>query len=193
MVYTHACSQSEGINQKELREYLLDPDNGLHHTLRLNQTLISLSYRPVDLFLAQDLERYHTYTQDVVDSLGSLYSENLYFALDLSINGREIESQFLTDKLAYDQILQYLNHDIGKQISVTVDNVKNLPITGHVFVRMYGATGKTNLIIAVKRDAVITSNAFEVIIDDARLGIGKHIFSFKTSDLINTPSLQLGL
>lgn len=191
--YFQSCSQSEGGDEKEIREYVLNPANGLHHTLRVNQTLISLSYKPIDLFLAQDLKRFHTLRQHVVDSLRSLYSGNLYFALDLSINGREIESQFLTNKLAYDQVLQYLNHDIGKQISVTVDNLKNLPISGHVFVRMYGSKSKTHLVIAIKRNEIITSSKFEVIIDDTVLGIGKHIFSFKTNDIINTPSLEFDL
>lgn len=191
--YFQSCSQSEGVGEKELREYVLNPANRLHHTLRVNQTLISLSYNPVDLFLAQDLKRFHAYRQHTVDSLRSLYGENLYFALDLSINGHEIESQFLTDKLAFDRALQYLNHDIGKQISVTVDSLKNLSISGHVFVRMYGSKGKTNLVIAIKRNEIITSSKFQVIIADTVLGIGKHIFSFKTNDIINTPSLEFDL
>jgi hypothetical protein len=183
-------SQPSKTASLDLQQYIAAPKHHLTITKIFNGTELVVSYRPVDLLLSQDLQRYRKYDGHIVDSLRALYDGNIYFSLTLSKNGAEIENQYINDKIAYNDVIKYLNSGIGKQLSVKIDNHAAVPISGHAFVRMYGTTGKTHIVIVCKKDDILSSKTFDIILNDTQLGIGTSAFSFVTEHLKNIPTIQ---
>jgi hypothetical protein len=179
-----SCSQPRTLRSVDLQQYILEPNNGLTKNLETNGVKISLTYKPAELIITQEIKRYNNPSKDLIDSLRGNYVNKLYFILNLSAKNGEIENSYTADRASYQRVVKYLSYEVGNRISICIDNQSELiPLAGHFYSRMYSNTGKTTLLLVTDSEHIKKSKTLSVILNDQELGLGKCVFTFKSNDL----------
>ncbi|MDJ1501170.1 hypothetical protein [Xanthocytophaga agilis] len=182
--------KNNAVSEMEFKAYINNPENGLIQKKEIEGTQVSLTFIPGEIFLQQELQNHSDWSSIAVDSIRTIYANRLCFALDLSKDNREIEASFINNRNAYNQVLQYLNREIGEQIKLIMPS-DTLPVTGSVYPRMFNTTNHSRIILIFDTRKVKLDEDFKIEITDSQLGLGVVSFPFKMDNLKAIPSLKL--
>lgn len=170
--------------------YLANPTHGLTHTVEVNGTTITCTYRPTDLLVLQDLTNVPTILPATRDSLAHAYAGKTYCTLTLSRNGSEVENQFVNDPTAYQQTLTYLNTGIAADAFLATTAHDSVPATASMYVRQFGTTGHSTLLLVFDTHQLTPQQGFHLTLHGQRLGVGTLRFPFTGHDLAALPALK---
>src|SRR6202008_1840683 len=144
-----ACEQGY-VTEKELTEYVSDPDNGLRKELVAAPYRIDLAVRPADLLVAQEL-RGEQYDSATLNRLRKKYEANLYFIMSISRGGREA-LHALDDPSAYGDMVQTLSFRMRDYVNLTTSAMDTVYLADFMLNRTYGVAQSTDLLLAFSRD-----------------------------------------
>ena len=184
-----ACSSP--VSPDDYKAYLMDPAHGLTHVQEANGATVTCTYRPIPLLVLQDLTRISAPTAATRDSLEKTYAGKTYCAMSLTRDGGEIENALVTDPVAYQQALTYLNTGIAADTYLATTAHDSVPALASMYIRQYGTTGQSSILLVFDTHGLTPEKGFHLTFRAQRLGLGTLRFPFAARDLAALPALQL--
>jgi hypothetical protein len=177
-----SCFGSKALDEKQLREYINNEENGLKKTVAYENYTISMTYRPTDLIVKQQMNQN---SQHEIDSLRKIYSKYVYFTMTIEKDGKDLETDFAMNPSQFSSMISYLSAQFGSNISLETEGGRE-PIKEYVYVRSYG-TGPSNFLLVFDKPQ---ESDFTILVEGHDIGFGRTTFSFNKSDIEQTPNLK---
>lgn len=184
-----SCEERACVSPSALKVYLNDPENGLMQRSQGDGTRITLRYRPSELVIAQEVKSMN-YTPEKIDSIRKKYENIHYFIMELSRNGRQIESDYAINPPKLQSVIQHLSYGIGSDIMLVTEQRDTVFVLDHVYERTYGATHISKLLLAFEHRMVEKDGTWSILFNDQLLGLGYQRFEFDVEDIKNIPCVN---
>lgn len=183
-----ACSrQVEDVS--ELQSYLQKENNGLMKTKKHGPLEMTVTYRPADLLIAQELDG-KTFAKEKADSLRSHYDRYAYFLLQLSAGGKDLENYSVWGQQGYGAGIQRLAFGMNNKVHLLTNLQDTIPVGDYLYQRTFGVGASSDLLFVFNRDQLKDSESFKFVLQDFGLNTGKQQFHFKTADIKATPTIN---
>jgi len=187
--FLSSCDQNTFDSEKKLITFLKDADNGFFKEKAINGIDISIMYRPIDLLVQQELGSSANNKQ--IDSIRNIYSNYIYFGLNLTKDGQELLSTIPQNNNEFGAMVNQLSFGMDKVIHLYSSRKDTVEMTDYVYPRMYGYSKTTSMLLVYPRDKKITSaENFIISIEDIGLKTGDVKFKFDTNILNEEPRLS---
>lgn len=183
-----ACGEQRIVTEQELKDYTLDPSNGLIKQASTNGVEIEVVYRPTDLVLAQQLQGLTNENErrKEIESFSGLS----YFVVKISRHGQEIENTYAGDPSKFTNVVSYLSSGLRANMYV-VNGSDTIPSLDAVYTRMFGAATATSVMTIFETNVKTLTGNLKFCFDDTVLGLGRNEFVFDLADIKNAPTLNL--
>lgn len=182
-----SCTRPK-VSEEQLKAFVLNPENGLVKE-SLNNNLKGVCYlRPTDLIIAQKAYGL-PYTMSQLDSMRSSHQHLLFFTLQLSKEGREIETYFASNPEAYNDVLRYLSGEMRTDLHLTTKYDTLSPIE-FLYSPGFGAAQATSLMVVFELQEEPDSD-LSMHWNDSYFKSGQHTYTYLLSDFNNIPELNL--
>lgn len=175
---------------QELSEYIQEEHNGLIKVKKLGDTEVELIYKPSDFLVKQELSGKESLTEKDILKAKENYNKGLYFTLNLSKKGQELEVGALQSPQEFSKRVQQLSFGMRERIHIKTLENDSIPLLDYIYPRMYGMTGKSTMLLVFDRAQATKGNWFDVYINGYDLGIGINKFRFQVKDIQQTPELD---
>ena len=181
------CKKS--LSLVEYNAYLSNSDNGLTHTLKNNSISVTCTYHPTSLLVMQDLAG-RPATIFLRDSLARFYTSKTYLVLTLSHQGSEIENEFISNPIAYQQWLSYLNTGIATDSFISTNSNNLVAATNSIYIQRFGTSGHSKVLLVFDNHQLDIDKGFYFTLRGYRMGSGIIQFHFTGHDLAALPKLK---
>lgn len=190
LLTTTSCKQNTFDSEDALWAHINEEANGYIYEKRVGNMSYSLTYRPTDVLVKQELGE--NYTKDQVDSLRSKYGEYLYFNLSMSANNQELLSSRAGDRNAFGAMVNQLAFGMADKVHLYSQSKDTVPMVDYIYPRMYGMSNSTSLLLVYPRDkALLDQDFFHFAIEDLGFATGEVRFKLLTRPLNYEPSFEL--
>lgn len=180
-----ACQPSE-IEPDDVASFILDESNGLTKKEFVGNIELSVTFKPVDLIILQDLDGARS-NRNQVDSIRKKYSRYIYFNLNLSRGGKEISYDANGE---VSDLIRTMAFDMGAHVSLTTDQHDIIPVNDFILNRTFGLSHSTDLLFAFDKEQ-IAGNWIQFNLKEFGLGIGNQKFRFSMTDIESMPKVNL--
>lgn len=185
-----SCSQKSFDDKDELMAYVSDPDNGYTQQKSIKGVDFSLTYRPTDMLVQQELM--DMASKNKIDSLRKKYGEYMYFNLSISKNNKEVLSNVGSSRTDFGAMVNQLAFGMGEKVHLISQNRDTITLADYIYPRLYGMGGGTSILFVYPREKKILDNEFfQFTIEDIGLKTGEVGFKMSTDPIINEPILNL--
>lgn len=174
------------LNVEELTEYIADKDNGLQQEATMGPTVVTLTFRPNDLMVSQELEGGEN--QATIDSLRKKYEPYYYFVLSLSRDNREALHQ--TNMSEYSDLLNTLSFRMNEFVTMTTTAQDTIPVGDFMMNRTFGMSSSTDVLFAFDKAKAKDQEWVQFNVNEFGLGVGNQRFRFDVRDLENVPRVN---
>ncbi|MEO0901141.1 MAG: hypothetical protein AAFY00_03680, partial [Bacteroidota bacterium] len=185
-----SCKQNTFDTEQDLWAYIKDEANGYTYQKKVGNVLYSLTYRPTDVLVKQELGE--NLSQDKVSSLRSKYQEYIYFNLSMSANNQELLNTQAGDRNAFGAMVNELAFGMADKVHLYTQSKDTIPMVDYIYPRMYGMSGSTNLLLIYPRDKELLSQEFfHFSVEDLGFRTGEIRFKLPTKPFKSEPMLKL--
>src|SRR5687767_1342940 len=101
------------MSPEELSTYILDERNGLTKSVDVNGNRLTVSLRPTDLLVNQEIGDEH-FSEAQIEMLRKKYSANAYFILSLARDGKGLLHQL--ESARYSDVLHTLSFGMSAHV-----------------------------------------------------------------------------
>lgn len=182
-----SCSLDRNVNKDQLISFMNSGENGLRKQESRLGVCYTLTYRPVDFIIEQEVKVNPNFDKD---SIRKTYSDCLYFILNISRDSSETATH---PSQSFTSYLKVLSFELKDYITLKGSNSKSiLYLSDFAAPRTYGMTGSTSVILCFKDSRVKKLDDFTIFIKDFINGSEEELrFNFFIKDIKNTPTLEL--
>ncbi len=177
--------QGAFFDRNSLIRYIENEDNGLKKTHKENNFKLSVTYRPTDFIVQQQMIRG---TPKEFDSLTASFSRYIYFNLSIAYGNKDLESEFGRDPGSFADRVSFLSSDFSRGIKLLTKK-DTFDILDFIYTRTYGIDNSNFMLVFYRQK----SEHFEIQVTGYELGFGKISFPFEQSDIEKTPRLKIKL
>lgn len=182
-----SCSNKSFESKEDLWAYLIDTENGYLQEKEVNGIHFSLTYKPTDLLVNQELNK--GYSEEEVNELRKKYNDYLYFNLSISSNGKELLSNS-PNREEFGAMVNQLAFGMGQKLNLITQKQDTIALQDYAYPRLYGMGKSTDMLLVYERDSkLIESDFVRLTIEDLGYGTGEIAFKVPTKNL--TEQLQL--
>lgn len=195
-----SCNQKTFDSETAMLDYIKDEANGYTQHKTINGVDYSLTYRPTDLLVAQELgDRISLADQrslSVVeerrrDELRNRYKKYMYFNLSMSANNQELLSVAPKNRNEFGAMVNQLAFGMNEKVHVYTPSKDTLEMADFIYPRMYGMSRATTIMFVYPRDEkAIKSEYLNFTIGDLGLYTGEVKFKVETDKIANEPALN---
>ncbi|MEN1784861.1 MAG: hypothetical protein AAGF77_06930 [Bacteroidota bacterium] len=183
------CGSQEFESKAALMAYLRDPGNGYHLTEHVNGVDYALTYRPTDLLVTQSLSA--NSSKEEIDSLKTVFGDQLYFNLSISKAGKEVLNTFAGNRRQFGAMVNQLAFGLSNKVQLLTAKRDTIAMISHLYPRLYGMGGGNTILMAFPRDErLFKGETFQLSVTDLGLGGGKLNFEFKSKAIANEPKIK---
>lgn len=140
-----ACRDT--LSHEELLRYIQEPANGLTRKEEQGLLKASLTYRPSDLLVWQELGNRPAISDSLWRSTGERYGTYWYFILSLSQDGRDP----LAGGPALADNLQKLSFELDRYVYAVIDQSDTIFLSDYYAPRLFGISGATPVLLAFRK------------------------------------------
>ena len=176
------CASSTQLEEKALYQFVRDEDNGLTKTADADGFHLAMVWKPNDLIVKQQMDKG---TKGEFDSLTNYFSKYLYFTLEMTRDGKDLETSFASDPGSFAEKISFLSSDFSQNIQL-VTKKDTTSVLECIYSRSYGMGVSQCLIVFNKPK----ENQFEIEVKAYPIGFGKQSFPFILSDIEKAPRLK---
>lgn len=188
------CNQKTFNNETALLEYIKAPENGYTQQKTINGIDYTLTYRPTDALVNQELGDNTTDAEQRsqrIDEVRKKYSKYMYFNLSMSQNNQELLSTAPKNRNEFGAMVNQLAFGMNEKVHVYTPSKDTLEMADFIYPRMYGMSRATTIMFVYPRDKKALSSAYlNFTIEDLGLYTGEVKFKVLTEKLINEPQLS---
>ncbi len=193
------CNQKAFDNETAFLDYIKDEANGYTQHKTVNGVDYTLTYRPTDLLVKQELG-------DVVTEQGSLsgvemsrrdelrnkYNKYMYFNLSMSINNQELLSSAPKNRNEFGAMVNQLAFGMNEKVHMFTQSKDTLEMADFIYPRMYGMSRETTIMFVYPRDKkALKEEYINFTIEDLGLYTGEVKFKILNKNIINEPILDI--
>jgi hypothetical protein len=181
------------VNEEQLKEFVLKPENGLIQVDSFDNILFRLKYQPVDLLLKNDLvacKRQGNNFDSCYETLNKSYNKYVYFILECSSGNQDILKNSSESLYDFKDKLSQLSFDLDHCISI-ISNRDTIPLAYSYYPRTYGMLNMTSILISFPKKEIDQLELIKINFNDKIFGTGIHQFNFHNTDIKNIPKLEL--
>lgn len=182
-----SCKPSTVSSEKELIKFVQDEDNGLKKKVTAGELEITLTYRPTDLLVAQEVG--DAPTAEKIATARKKYSSHYYFILSLSKGGREALHQ--TDNFEqYSELVQKLSFRLPEFANMTTAAQDTIPVADFILNRTYGLASSTDLLVVFNKEKASGKEWVQFNLNEFGMNTGNARQRFLVRDLEGCPTIS---
>lgn len=183
------CSCNKLVDKKDLSTYLNDPDNGLKKEVQSGDYKMSLTYRPTELIIDQNLADEEDLKKR--EEKKKQYEAYYYFILNMSLGDKDLLYKGSESKEQFSVALNKLNFGLSDYVYAMTDTKDTIYLSDYYVPNLYGMGGSTQVMLAFPRNEKKVYQELEIRLKELGFGIGEQRFIFQKKDLDNIPELKL--
>ncbi len=190
MVITFSsCHQNKFESEQALWAHIKKEENGYVHQKTVNNVSYTLTYRPTDILVKQELT--DRYAIETVDSLRNKYGEYLYFNLSMSSNNQELLSNKIGNRNTFGTMVNQLAFGMTDKVHMYTKAKDTIPMADYVYPRMYGMSNGTSMLLVYPKDErLLEKDFFHFTIEDLGFSTGEVRFKVSTLPIKDQPKLN---
>ncbi len=193
IVLFQACSKNEKdpkkLSKDELIQFISKKKNGLVQTQEVNGIVVKLSYQPGSMLVAQELAGEQWKDSVFLRKIEEKYSNNYYFILKFSKNGKEAIRQ-LGDFSRYSDMVQVFSFKMNQFVNLTTAEKDTIALSDFFFDQNYGMGDGNNILLSFEKEKIKNSNEIEINIAECGLRTGSLSVKFRKELLDKVPKLD---
>lgn len=174
------------LTVEEYSTYIADEDHGLRKSVTSGGATVSVSYRPTDLLVKQNLTGHAS--PEAIEERRKQYGPYLYFVLAISSGNHETLHETNGDD--YSGLLQTLSFHMNEFITLTTSAGDTIPVGDFMLNRTYGMSASTDVLVVFNGDKTKGKEWIEFNLNEFGLDIGNQRFRFEMKDLDESPALR---
>ncbi len=183
-----SCNENIFESKEDFLNYLNDPDNGYFQNKNINGFNVSLTYRPTDLLVHQEIGTSMDYSK--IEKLRAKYKDYMYFTLGLSSNGKELLNTLPGNKNEYGDLLNQLVFGMNEKIHLYTSQKDTIQMLDYILPRLYGMSKSNSLLLIFpKLENLPKEDILSLTIEDMGTNSGEIKFKIPNHKIINQPSL----
>ncbi len=141
------CACGETLSHEELLRYIQEPANGLTRKEEQGLLRASLTYRPADLLVWQELGDKSEIHDSLLRNAEERYDAYWYFILSLSQDGRDP----LGGGPALADNLQKLSFELDRYVYAVIDQSDTIFLSDYYTPRLFGISGAAPVLLAFRK------------------------------------------
>jgi hypothetical protein len=174
---------------EKLNLYLQDESNGVKKTQVIGDFTYTLTYKPHDLLVWQELQGNKNIKDTLLNRLKSKYEKYDYYILNIKAGDKDVLNGASSNMQMFSQNLQTLSFHMADYTYAVTEKKDTLYLADFHFPRLYGMGGGTQVILAYNKDKEPGSYT-DIFLDDIGVGTGRQVFRFKKEDIEKIPMLE---
>jgi hypothetical protein len=180
------CKPNTFSTEKELVAYLQDEENGLKKTNEVGDYKVTVTYRPTDLLVKQEVGEKPT--QEAIAKANKKYQNYYYFILSLSKSGKEAldQSQGFGQ---YSEMVQKLSFRVPEFVNMTTSASDTIPVADFILNRTYGLGSSTDILVVFNKEKAKGQTWVQFNLNEFGMNLGNSRIRFKTDDIDGCPKL----
>jgi hypothetical protein len=181
------CKPNEFSTVDELVHFLRSPENNLSYETQHDDLTISLSYKPTDLMVYQELgDSPADYTQ--LSNLQKKYDGYYFFILSLShdTTNSQVTGSFF-------EKVQHLSYNLNDYVNLTTSSMDTIFVGEFAPARSISTDKASDIIIVFKKEKSKGQEWIQVNLNEFGLGVGDQQFKFHIDDLEQVPRLKFAI
>ena len=184
-----SCSSKTFDSREELMAYVTDSDNGYVQHKNINGVDFSITYRPTDVLVHQELM--DTTSKEELDSLRNKYGKYMYFNLSISKNNKEVLNSINSSRADFGAMVNQLAFGMGDKVHLIGKHRDTVELLDYIYPREYGMGGATTMMFVYPREEkVLNDDFFQFTIEDIGLKTGEVGFKIPSKPINNEPKLN---
>lgn len=183
-----ACSTPEYLPKEALQVYLQDPDNGLTRKMRAGEVQMTVTYRPNDLLVQQEVG--DAQDTSAIRKAFEKYEDHAYFTVQLAAGERDALYGGSADQAAFSEHLQTLSFRMGEYVQLTTSAQDTIPVADFYYSRNFGLSKSSDILFVFNNEKLKNSNSLSFHVKEFGFRTGNQSFPFKTKDLVQAPKLE---
>jgi hypothetical protein len=184
-----ACKQSTFESKEELISHIMNPENGLVQTKKVNGVEYSITLRPTDLMAYQEIDGRND--EKEFELLRKKYKDFIYLNMSISNQGKEVLSTNFKNRTDYAKNVKQMVFNMGSKIHLLTKSKDTIPLLDYIFPRTYGMSHSSTMMLVFNRDSQIFKEDYCFLtIEDFGLNTGDVSFKIATKNVLNEPKLR---
>lgn len=184
-----ACNQKTFNNEIALLDYIKDETNGYTQHKTINGVDYTLTYRPTDALVNQELG--DSINKEAIEVLRNKYNKYMYFNLSMSQNSQELLSTAPKNRNEFGAMVNQLAFGMNEKVHVYTPSKDTLELADFIYPRLYGMSRSTTIMFVYPRDEKSLKNEYlNFTIEDLGLYTGEVKFKIPTDKLNQEPKLN---
>lgn len=181
------CKPKTFSTEKALIAYIQDEENGLKKTTEVGDYKITVTYRPTDLLVKQEVGE--NPAKEAIDKARRKYQNYYYFILSLSKSGKEAldQSQGFGQ---YSEMVQKLSFRVPEFVNMTTSASDTIPVADFILNRTYGLGSSTDVLIVFNKEKAKGQAWVQINLNEFGMNLGNNRTRFKVLDLGECPQLS---
>lgn len=182
-----SCTKKSVRSEADLKAFVLDPGNGLMQIDSTRGVVVQTTFKPNDLIIAQQL--YGIDDMQERERTRKNFDTLMFFVLQFSRKGQEIENAYVSDDQRFQQVTRYLSHGIRDNIYLVTSRDTLMPLDV-AYTRMFGAANATSVMPVFDISVAEINGPITLILEDNVLEVGHLSFEFDADKIKNVPTLN---
>ena len=184
-----SCANRTFDTREGLMAYVTDTDNGYTQHKSVNGIDFSITYRPTDMLVSQELTEEMSKAE--IDSLRQKYEKYLYFNLSLSKNNKEVLSSMSNSRAEFGAMVNQLAFGMSDKVHLISQKKDSVELLDYIYPREYGMGGATNIMFVYPKDEKLLTGEFvHFTMEDIGMRTGEVGFKIPSAILKNEPQLS---
>ncbi len=188
MLLVWSCTPKH-LSEDELKAYVAERED-LSKSMRPKGYRVTVTYRPTDLLIAQELGGEFAVNTEELTRLQKKYEPWYYFILSLSKDGKEALYGAGSGYDQFSDMVQTLSFRMAGYVNMTTAGKDTIEVADYVFPRTYGMGGSTDLMFVFNKEETLDDEWVQFNMKEFGMGLGNQTFRFKGEDLENVPKLN---
>lgn len=172
-----SCSQRTFDSKEDLVAHITDAENGYTQHKLVNGVDFSITYRPTDLLVSQELTE--GMSEAAADSLRQKYGQYLYFNVSISKNNQEVLDGMANSRAKFGAMVNQLVFGMGDKVHLYNQKKDTVELLDYIYPREYGMGRATNIMFVYPREEALLEDDFiHFTLEDIGLKTGEVGFKF---------------
>ena len=187
---------SNTLSEKEYYKYLNNPDNNLISIKEVNGFELKVKYLPPPLLAYRESNTDGgAFDKPLFDSLLNVYEGGYSFLFSIEDKnikpGQDIVQYGVTSEVEFKQRFNELHFNLSEYVWMETDSTKKAPQLSILESTFELSGPKTFYLVFEQEENKSDIDEVKVVFNDIFFGTGINRFTFNTTDLRNTPQIQV--
>ncbi len=177
------------MTKDEYMVMLNDKENGIVQTFEKGNVVIKAQYLPEEWMASQFLGE--NLTREKIDSIKRNITNNIYFSLKFSANGKDLLSNVATNKAQFGTLVNELAFGLNDNLFLITENRDTLELVDQHFSRYYGMADANHVLLIFNKENITIDQDLKLKLKDIGIRTGDMSFNFKQKDLKKANTIKL--